>query len=281
MKQVLILYHNNCPDGFAAAWAARKKFGSSADYLGVEHQTPPPLEEIRGKEVYLLDFSYPEEKTIESLTAIAANLVIIDHHLTFEAAVKKAPEYLYDLNHSGAILAWRYFHGATPPPALLRYIEDFDLWQFNLPDTKKVMALFGLISFDFGVWDKIVAAFENEQTRAVYLERGAAILEYQERIIERLLREGEEVIFEGYSALAVNSPILQSQTGNAIIQKGYQIGIVWSYKGDETIKISLRSAVRGGVNVGELAKKYGGGGHWSAAGFKIKSGTKLPWQRKN
>src|SRR3989344_1169898 len=35
-KKIAVLYHKGCTDGFGAAWAAWKKFGARAEYLGVE-----------------------------------------------------------------------------------------------------------------------------------------------------------------------------------------------------------------------------------------------------
>ena len=35
------------------------------------------------------------------------------------------------------------------------------------------------------------------------------------------------------------------------------------------------------VDVGDIAKKYGGGGHKSSAGFVLESEDKFPWKVKN
>jgi phosphoesterase RecJ-like protein len=43
--------------------------------------------------------------------------------------------------------------------------------------------------------------------------------------------------------------------------------------------ISLRSD--GTVDVSEIAKKYGGGGHIKAAGFVLDIGASLPWKELN
>ena len=91
---------------------------------------------------------------------------------------------------------------------------------------------------------------------------------------------GEEAELDGFSALVVNSPILPSQLGNAIVKKGYDLGITWAHSSD-VIKVSLRSNKDGNVHVVEFSKKYGGGGHKSAAGFIIENEEKFPWKVKN
>ena len=122
--------------------------------------------------------------------------------------------------------------------------------------------------------------FENDGKRKSHLDYGAHIREYQENIIEEQLNEAQEVVLDGHSALAVNSSVFESQTGNTIISRGYDIGIIWRYLGEGDIKVSLRSKKDGEVDVCRIAERYGGGGHISAAGFILKSGIDIPWQPK-
>ena len=62
-KNIVVVYHGDCTDGFSAAWAAWKKFGNKAEYLGIDpgELLPTGLED---KEIYMLDVlskSNPEE----------------------------------------------------------------------------------------------------------------------------------------------------------------------------------------------------------------------------
>ena len=52
--------------------------------------------------------------------------------------------------------------------------------------------------------------------------------------------------------------------------EGVWIAIFFREQADGTVRVSLRS--RGGINVGRIAEKFGGGGHWDAAGCKIVKG---------
>lgn len=51
----IVIYHADCPDGFGAAFAAWLVFGDSAQYVPARFGEPAP--DVRGKEVYILDFS--------------------------------------------------------------------------------------------------------------------------------------------------------------------------------------------------------------------------------
>ncbi|MDD5710791.1 MAG: DHHA1 domain-containing protein [Candidatus Colwellbacteria bacterium] len=279
MKNTVVLYHNNCADGFSGAWVARKKFGDTADYIGVQHRTSPPAD-LQGRDLYLIDFSYPPEIT-QTLLKETHSLVAIDHHLTAKETVANIPNHVYSEDHSGCVLAWHYFFPEEKAPLFLQYVEDGDLWSFELPRSRDFYSLMLTLSFDFEVWDRIINDFENNDKRRGHLDYGAHIKQYQENIIEEQLSQAQEVILENHSALVVNSSILESQIGNVIVGRGYDIGIIWRYLAEGDIKVSLRSQKNGGADVRKIAEKYGGGGHASAAGFILESGTALPWQPKS
>ena len=275
-KNIAVLYHNNCNDGFGGAWAARKKFGDKAEYIGVIHHESPPSG-LNGKEVYIIDFSYPADET-RKLLKKTKSLTILDHHVNMKNVVESVPYHVYDIDHSGEILAWNYFFPDKDVPLFLQYVEDGDLWRFELPESKHFYAFSLTMPFDFMEWDKMVDEFEDEKKRKIYLAEGAKILEYQENMIEELMGSAEESTLDGHKALAVNSSVLASQLGNAIVERGYDIGIVWFYMNEDTIRVSLRSDKDGNVDVGKIAEKYGGGGHKSSAGFIINQEPSLPWQ---
>src|SRR3989344_4839248 len=136
-KKIVVLYHAECPDGFGGAWAARKKFKSRALYLPVHHGAPYP-KEIKNKEVYLVDFCYKPDM-MRKMRKEAKRVVIIDHHKTSIPALSFADEHLFALNHSGSVLAWKYFHPGKSVPKLLLYVEDTDIWKFKLPKSEEIL----------------------------------------------------------------------------------------------------------------------------------------------
>ncbi len=273
--EIAIIYHRNCLDGFGAAWSAWKKFKNKAVYLSAEHQVNnAAIDNLAGKEtIYLLDFGYQTTDKIKQLTKNNQNVILIDHHMSQKPFLPFYTKSIYNENHSGAVLAWQYFHPKKPLPKLLKYIEDYDLWKFKIPHTKELMACLDVHKMDFSFWQKIVRDFELAKTRRKYLEEGRIIIKYQNQIIKRLINYAEKISFAGYSALAVNSPILVSEIGNLLSQKSKTFAVVWRYK-KGGIEVSLRSSA-GQVDVSRIAAKYGGGGHQAAAGFMIYPNKKL------
>ena len=279
MKDKVVLFHQNCVDGFSGAWVARRKFGDEASYVGVSDHKQFP-EGLEDKEVYAVDFSYTKEAT-EELLKIVKSLVLIDHHVSVEDVVKSVPDHLYALEKSGASLAWEYFFPQEDVPTFIKYVEDTDLWNFTLPQARDFFALGETLEYDFETWDKLIEDFENPGKRQMHLDYGSNIRQYQEKIVDKLVEDGEVVELEGYNALSMNSPVFRSQAGNAAVKKGYDIGIIWKHSSDGTIKVSLRSKKDGDVDVAKIAQKYGGGGHQSSAAFVLQNETEMPWYPKN
>lgn len=270
MKSIIVLYHDD-QDGFGGAWTAWKKFKNKAEYFPVNHggKSAP---KIKNKEIYLIDFCYPR-KIMEELLANNKKLIVIDHHISRKEETKISTDRLYGVKNSGAVFAWKYFYQKKPIPKLLLYIENMDLYKFKLPYAKEIAASLELYDFNFKLWDKIAADFENPKKFKKYIEEGEAILKYQKKLIKYLLGGGNEAYFEDKKAFVVNSPILESEIGEAIYKDKKMVGIIYCHKNRE-INVSLRSNK---IDVAKLAEKYGGGGHKYASGFTFNPKAKFPW----
>ena len=273
MKKIVVLYHKDCPDGFSAAYAAWKKFGKRADYIAVDPRVLPN-KTLKNKEIYVLDNSYRKE-IIKKLESNNKSLVVIDHHLSSEKDVKSANSFVFDLKHSGAVLAWKYFHPKRKVPQFLLHVEDFDLWNFKLPHTREIDAFIELIDYDFEEWDKLVRGLEDPRYRKTIFREASLIIRHKNRLIKKILKRAQVVEFQGHKTLAVNSPLFQSEIGHILYNKKPPLGIVWSIKAQELV-VSLRS--NGKVDVSKSAAKFGGGGHKAAAGFSLPANAKLPWK---
>ena len=150
MSKIYTLYHNNCPDGFGSALAAYLKFGDKSEYIGVKHQQDPPEMEP-GSEVYILDFSYPRQ-VMEALLEHHVKVITLDHHKTAQEALLGLRGALFDMNRSGAMISWEYFHPERSIPDLFRYIQDRDLWQWKLEGTGEIAAGLQLLPQEFALW---------------------------------------------------------------------------------------------------------------------------------
>ncbi len=272
----IVLYHKNCDDGFGAAWAAWKKFGSRAEYIGVAPGDSAP-DGLEGKNVFTLDFCFPEKITTH-LLKVTKSLVVIDHHVSSQKVALMVPQHVFDGEHtrSGATLSWGYFHPDRPVPKLLQYVEDVDLWSIKKPHTFELSAVLDVYPRDFKIWNKIAKDWEGRNIKQ-YIEKGKALVAYQKEVIEKVVEDAIRVKFCGITTYAANfSGKLVSSIGHALYTKLPPMAIIWSTKKDH-IKVSLRS--NGKVDVSKLAGRFGGGGgHKESSAFRLPLGAELPWK---
>ncbi len=263
----LVIYHANCSDGFGAAYAAHKVLGGRAIYYAAFHGDPPP--DVKGKNVVIADFSYDLETT-KKLIDEAASLVILDHHKTAKERLGDLPNLHFDNGHSGAILSWNYFHPGKEPPRFLKYIEDRDLWKWELPYSKEFAAAFDMIQWTFEDFE----LFEDDSVVDDAIQRGKYILAYSKTVIKKICEKAQPRKWHGKSVMLVNSSHWQSEIGNKLAQD-CDIAIIWYYS-HETHKsrVSCR-AFHDKVDVTEIAQMFGGGGHKKAAGFELPEGIHI------
>ena len=147
----LVIYHANCTDGFGAAYSAWKLLGDRAEYYAAKHGNQPP--DVKDKNVVILDFSY-DNATTKRLIADSKNLLVIDHHKSAMVELHDVSCTRFDMNHSGAMLSWKFFHPGKEPPRLIKFIEDRDLWKWEIPYSKEFSAAFDMVKFNFEDFDK-------------------------------------------------------------------------------------------------------------------------------
>ena len=144
-----VLYHAGCDDGFGAAYAIWLKYGYKAKYIPVQYGQDFP-EVSPGETVFVVDFSYPRD-VLQDI-ANRCKLVVLDHHKTAMDDLADLPFAHFDMNKSGAVLAWEYFHPNRPIPVLLKYVQDYDLWTKELINTEENKAWRGSFNRTFERW---------------------------------------------------------------------------------------------------------------------------------
>ena len=272
----LCIYHGNCLDGFAAAWAVRYALGDNVEfYKGIHQQSPP---EVKGLDVFLVDFSY-KKAVLENMLKTAASITILDHHLSAETDLSELLatgkiKGLFDMNKSGAMLAWCWFNPDQPPPELIKHIQDRDLWLFKLTGSREITAALSSYPFDFRVWDKLMASGKKELERLK--KDGIAIERKLQKDIKELIASGvRRMIIAGYDVPVLNaSSAYVSDAGHIMSVDEAFAACYWDHADGRSF--SLRSA-EDGIDVAEVAKIYGGGGHKKAAGFTVATG----WEGEN
>ena len=265
------IYHGNCLDGFGAAWAVRHALGDDVIFHKGIHQQPPPA--VDGRDVFLVDFSY-KKVVLEAMLETAASITILDHHKSAEQDLSDLLHSgringLFDMKKSGAMLAWEWFHPAQQPPALIEHIQDRDLWQFELDGSREINAALSSYAFDFDQWDKLMA---SDKDGLEALRRDGEAIERRLQVeIEALIKTGvRRMTIAGYDVPVLNAPLAYVSDAGHIMSIGEPFAACyWDHPDGRSF--SLRSSEEG-IDVAEVAKGYGGGGHEKAAGFTVEIG---------
>ncbi len=186
----LCIYHGKCADGFTAAWAVWKAIGDCDFHPGVYGQQPP---NVAGRDVIMVDFSY-KRAMLGSLMEAARSILILDHHKTARedlAGLGYVPAryedfaetsdpaarlgVVFDMDRSGAQIAWDFFHPGKTRPVLVDYVGDRDLWQFKLPMSREVNAYVFAWDYTFENWDFLDSALRTHADVGRLAEYGSAI----------------------------------------------------------------------------------------------------------
>lgn len=290
--KTLCIWHGNCQDGFGAAWVVRQALGDGTVefYPGIYQNDPP---DVTGRDVVMVDFSY-KRPVIEAMARKANSIIVLDHHKSAKddlAGFYVPPRWatwrelinnkslpmssgvrcvaLFDMDRSGAGLAWDYLSEGKPRPPLIDHIEDRDLWRFKLPYTREIAAALFSYPYDFALWDRFM--FDDAAMKELVLEGGAIERKHHQDIDNLLPVVQREMIIGGILMPVACLPLtLTSDAGHKMAARASGVAACY-WDTSEGRVFSLRST-DDGPDVQAIAVKYGGGGHARAAGFRAAIG---------
>lgn len=256
-----VIYHKNCSDGFGAAWAAHELLGSKAVYVPAQYDDISFAFYLKNKTIAVLDFSFTEDQ-IEKIKANNNRICIVDHHKT-ALQIAHLENTWIEIKYCGAILAWKFFHKNKKIPLFLRYIQDRDLWKWELEGSRDFSIIFQNVPKRFANYSE----YNSNKKIKEAIRDGKLLNKYQYSLIRKISSNFQTVRYQNTKLKLVNSSILQSEIGNYLSDDEYAVAIWYkNYSAKKTI-VSLRS--KGDLDVSLIAQEFNGGGHKNAAGFSL------------
>ncbi|PKI63326.1 hypothetical protein CRG98_016317 [Punica granatum] len=316
LKKAAVLYHYPCPDGAFAALAAHMYFSAfpstpalffpNTVYNPIKPQQLP-LHEI--DDLYLLDFVGPPG-FVQEVSSQVNRVVVLDHHKTAletlggDSDTAENVLKVIDMGRSGATIAHDYFKQKLAGNSarvkefermrrLFEYVEDADLWRWNLPNSKAFSS--GLndlnIEFDVGASPSLFHQLLSLDLDSV-ISQGMLSLSHKQKLIDEALLQSYEIalgggVFGRCLAVDADSDLsqLRSELGKQLADKSQKMNLrsigaivyrVPEFQNDELLKISLRS--EGDEDTTSISQKFGGGGHWNASSFMLSSKEFEQWR---
>lgn len=294
-----IVAHADCPDGIASAILARDAL-SDAKVVFAKYGTPETEGMLAEEGMLFVDFSPPAARVGAFLEAGA---LVLDHHRTAQGVVLGFVtvgqgvfgDEAKDLGVSGAMLV---FENVWQPLARAEHDGAKHLVAYNARD-------FAVLAGIRDTWRRSDGRWREACVQAEWLKfYGESLLDYAHdfdfftnadnedqyrfevgtRLLQNHEREVARAVKEAWHATFVREPKTQRAGSIAIIADSRltsdaaealdkQVDVLAGFRyfvdsgGVLRMNVSLRSHTD--IDVGAIAKRYGGGGHTRAAGYTV------------
>lgn len=284
----ICIYHADCLDGFTAAWIVNKRW-PGVEFRPANYNGIVPDEGIGGKNILIVDFSF-KPKVLEDMARKAASIVVLDHHKTAREDLSGMPQLVrpeyetvmefldvhpiaveFDMDRSGARMTWDFCYPGKSPPQLVLAVEDHDLWRFKRKDTGFLTTYLRSLPMHFDDWTQVADAYESNP--GALLDKAIAVQRYRDVCVEEFVRNASCRKFDGHRGVPVSFTTYSftSTVCHELLKKfpqaPFSVGVIVSFDG---VTCSLRSQ-DSRLDVSEVARTHGGGGHRNAAGFRLNS----------
>lgn len=211
-------------------------------------------------------------EAVASKPGDTVSLTVLDHHKSHQDACDGLPFCTFDMERSGAGLSWDHFYPDTPRPWIVDYVEDRDVWRHALMHSKTVNAYIMCQDRTWENWDRMLGM--NLQDA---IDQGRGAEAYLNRYVRDMCKLARKVNFPvrpnnpdaGFftNIPVVNAPYIGTSELVGKLAESALFAVGWHQTASGMYYYSLRA--RGGFDVAELAKNFGGGGHAGAAGFLV------------
>ena len=263
-------YHSADLDGHCSGAIIKRKY-PNCEMIGINYREKFPWDTIKeNEEIIMVDFSLQPFSEMERL-ATHCNLTWIDHHISAIKAYQDSEiKTIYAVlsNQKAACeLTYEHYYN-TDLPRFIWLLGRYDVWHLTADKD--------ILPFQYGMrlGDTLptAAIWKNLFDGLILniIDNGKVILKYQDIENAKYIKAFSfEKIFEGHKAIVINRGSTNSQMFNSVWDESkYDIMITFVYKGNK-YTVSLYTT-KANIDVSEIAKKYGGGGHKQAAGFQCK-----------
>jgi hypothetical protein len=271
-----------CPDGIAAAWVASKIY-PDAELIGWEYQIDPP--DVNDADTLIIvDFSFPKS-VLQAWIDRGCEITVIDHHKTAQSLLEgfAGGVLRFDMTRCGAMLTWEYFFPDKPVPIFIKYVNDQDMWEWKLPYSEAIREAFGILGRTFELFNKLESMSQDEFL-AYMVPIGQPLVDARKKKVAQIasrhfwgyvgkycvpcvyLRKGEEGLTSDICAYLYKQ--FPSAPFTLCFNPLVDIPYFWHNPGWNYSIRSDKDNLRA-LDVGDLAKSFGGGGHKHAAGFSV------------
>lgn len=285
MKDIKVFYHSADLDGLMSGAIMKSQF-PNAEFEGWDYKDPiPKLQDLlRYKHIYLVDITFPI--AFLNLLGESIKITVIDHHISFRKQAHQLEtlnfEYVYDDKLSACEIAYKHFIG-NEIPFLVKVIGEYDTWRtYGNSEKWKSETLpinlelkYNITNIEEG--ESLLEFADEYETIDGIHRRGKRLYSYVRQDYDNTARDFsfERACFDGLRGLFLNVHLFNADMLSSVYDPNkHDILIGFNIVGD-VCKVSLRCPDDKDIDVSEIAKRYGGGGHKKASAFMINNISKI------
>lgn len=280
---MICITHSADLDGHCSGAIIKKRWPGT-EVIGYNYGQPFPWDKTKDQDVIMVDVSLPM-KDMMKLSKESSSFTWIDHHPSaikdFEEVKSAYKGKVFTVLREGVAaceLAWGHCFPDEPAPFGVYLLGTYDVWrgfgndfwestvlpfQYGMRLNCQSSATFPVDILDS---DKVVTGVQK------YIENGRLILEYQSNQNSFAMKAAfDTILVGGKRAIMCNIGGANSIAFKSVYDpQKHDVMVAFNYNGKhDEYKLSIYSD-KPDVNCYEIAKQFGGGGHFSAAGFQVK-----------
>lgn len=275
------IYHSKDFDGVCSGTIMKHRY-PDIELIGYDYGEPFPWDRVEGQEVIMADVSLPMDDMVR-LAKESASFLWIDHHISaikdFVESTAFDPAYRFlaylDSKFSACELCWKHFFPEREMPKIVEYLGRYDRWDKSDPtffDQVLLPFQYGMrASFSLNVefFPTTFFTILGDHPLEVLINSGKAVLSYQARQNAQVCEQRAfDATIYGLRAICCNGIPHNSQSFDSVYDaEVYKLMVAFSYDGN-VFTFSLYTTHED-VDCSQIAKRFGGGGHRKAAGFKL------------
>jgi oligoribonuclease NrnB/cAMP/cGMP phosphodiesterase (DHH superfamily) len=275
---MICYYHSADLDGKASAAIVKSMYPHveliPLDY-GNDYEAKIFSRNFTNQTIFFVDVTL-DPRTLMLPLAKENRLIVIDHHITAIEEIEKLgwkPDGILEVGKAACELTWEFLYQHIPMPIAVKYLGRYDVWDHS--DIHTELFQYGMRYMDLDVdaleWEILLSEDSDSGVLISQILSVGGIVKLWNSVKNRKIAKtsAREVIFEGLRAIVCNgydgSPLFDSVYN----EEKHDIMISYLQRGDGTWGYGFYSD-KPEVHCGEIAKKYGGGGHKGASGCNLK-----------
>ena len=271
-------YHSADLDGKCSGAIVYSKYNKMCEMFGYDYAQKFPMEEISaGETIIMVDIAIQPNELMHTLNNMC-DLVWIDHHTSAIKASEEEPfEFnnargIRDINFAACELTCKFFYGNVDVPYAVRLLGLYDIWKQN-QNEDALPFQYGMkvrnTSVESNLWLDLFNADKTSKIIRDIIADGKTIIKYETKQNESICRfYSFEFTFEKYKCISINKNLPSSIAFNSIYDESKH-DIMFAFNRKSNIWSVSLYTTKSNIDVSEIAKRYGGGGHKQAAGFNI------------